>query len=111
MKESESVGAERAFIGTTFALAENCAFEYNILTISLNVLICNIVSTKKSPKGDFNVRIKVLLHICKPNVYQRFATVFYALFPRRLPSFCMVLRPPARFACAVAVSPCMTVQI
>ena len=54
---------------------------------------------------------KVLLHICKPNVYQRFATVFYALFPRRLPSFCMVLRPPARFACAVAVSPCMTVQI
>ena len=35
MKESESVGAERAFIGTTFALAENCAFEYNILTISL----------------------------------------------------------------------------
>ena len=35
MKESESVGVERDFIGTTFALVENCAFEYNILTISL----------------------------------------------------------------------------
>ena len=63
-----------------------------------------------SEKGSF-VRIKVLLHICKPNVYQRFAMLFRFQFPRRLPSFCTVLRPPARFACAVAVSPCMTVQI
>ena len=56
------------------------------------------------------VRIKVLPHECKPDVYQRIATVFRLLSPHRLPSFCTVLRPPARFACAAAVSPCMTVQ-
>ena len=61
-------------------------------------------------KGSF-VRIKVLRHICKPNVYQRFATLFRLPSPHRLPSFCTVLHPPARFACAAAVSPCMTIQI
>lgn len=69
-----------------------------------------LVESSEMPYRD-EVLIKVLLHICKPNVYQRFAAVFYALFPCRLPPFCMVLRPPACFACAVAVSPCMTVQI
>ena len=43
------------------------------------MLICGVQRTKKgaSEKGSF-VRIKVLLHICKPDVYQWFATVFWA---------------------------------
>ena len=49
------------------------------------------------------MRIKVLLRICKPNVYQRFVTLFRGRFPHHLPLFYMGLRRLACFAFTTTV--------